>query len=121
MHLPPLNSLRCFEAAARHRNFTAAAKELGVTQAAVSKQIKNLEEHLGLPLFNRSNGRMQLTREAERLFHSTSVALTEIETTVAQLRRKRSGNDHLTIATTLAFANFWLMPRIALFRAQFQK
>lgn len=59
--LPPLNSLRAFEAAARHLSFTLAADELNVTQAAVSHQIKSLEEHLGTPLFHRLNRALRLT------------------------------------------------------------
>jgi len=59
--LPPLNALRTFEAAARHLSFTRAAEELFVTQAAVSHQIRTLEEHLGVPLFRRLNRRLMLT------------------------------------------------------------
>src|SRR5688572_11370595 len=58
--LPPLSSVRVFESAARHQNFTSAAAELGMTQAAVSYQIRLLEERLGLPLFARSKGRVTL-------------------------------------------------------------
>src|SRR4051812_49996573 len=60
-HLPPLPSVRVFEAAARHENFTLAAAELGLTQAAVSYQIRLLEERLGLPLFIRSKRRVTLS------------------------------------------------------------
>ena len=59
--LPPLNALRAFEAAARHLSFTKAAAELHVTQAAISHQIKTLEEHLGVPLFQRRNKAVLLT------------------------------------------------------------
>src|SRR3546814_4079926 len=65
--LPPLNALRAFESAARHLSFTKAAGELHVTQAAISHQVKALEDHLGLPLFRRLNRRLVLT-EAGQLY-----------------------------------------------------
>ena len=65
--LPPLNALRTFEAAARHLSFTKAANELFVTQAAVSHQIRTLEEHLGTVLFRRMNRSLMLTDEGQAL------------------------------------------------------
>mgnify|MGYP001381838751 CR=1 FL=1 len=65
--LPPLNSLRTFEAVARHLSFTNAAREINVTQAAVSHQIKTLEEQLGVKLFNRIRRRVLMTEEAQNL------------------------------------------------------
>ena len=65
--LPPLNSLRAFEASARHRSFTRAAEELNVTPAAISHQIKGLEEVLGARLFRRAKGTLMLTDEGQRL------------------------------------------------------
>ena len=65
--LPPLSALRTFEAAARHLSFTRAAAELYVTQAAVSHQIRALEEHLGAPLFRRLNRRLMLTDQGQLL------------------------------------------------------
>ena len=65
--LPPLAAIRAFEAAARTENFTAAAAELGMTQAAVSYQVKSLEERLGAPLFVREKGRARLTALGQRL------------------------------------------------------
>lgn len=66
--LPPLNALRAFEAAARHLSFTRAADELNVTQAAVSHQVKTLEEQIGLPLFRRLSRGLVLTDEGQTLF-----------------------------------------------------
>jgi LysR family glycine cleavage system transcriptional activator len=66
--LPPLNALRAFEAAARHLSFTKAAEELFVTQAAVSHQVKSLEEHLGMPLFRRFNRRLAMTDAAQSYY-----------------------------------------------------
>ena len=73
--LPPLNALRAFEAAARHLSFTRAAQELNVTQAAISHQIKALEEHLGLSLFRRLNRALLLTDEGQALFPAVRDAL----------------------------------------------
>ena len=72
--LPPLAAIRAFEAAARTENFTAAAAELGMTQAAVSYQVKSLEERLGAPLFVRERGRVRLTPLGARLLPSLSTA-----------------------------------------------
>src|SRR3546814_8261512 len=66
--LPPLNALRAFEAGARHLSFTKAAEELHVTQAAVSHQVKALEEHLGYPLFKRMTRKLGLTEQGRALF-----------------------------------------------------
>ncbi|MGZ8282842.1 MAG: LysR family transcriptional regulator, partial [Allosphingosinicella sp.] len=65
--LPPLSAVRVFESAARHENFTSAASELGMTQAAVSYQIRLLEERLGLSLFTRAKGRVSLTDAGRRI------------------------------------------------------
>jgi DNA-binding transcriptional LysR family regulator len=116
--LPPPNSLVAFEAAARSENFTLAARELRVTQAAVSHQIKNLETDLGLRVFHRLNGKVKLTEEGERLFRSVVIGLEQNANTVSELKR-HAARPHLTIAATLSFAGFWLMPRIATFRDEF--
>ena len=70
--LPPLNALRVFDAAARHLSFTKAAEELFVTQAAVSHQIKSLEDFLGLKLFRRRNRSLLLTEEGQSYFQAVS-------------------------------------------------
>ena len=77
--LPPLNTLRVFEAVARHLSFTQAAKELYVTQAAVSHQIKSLEDHLGVKLFSRVNRRVLMTEEAQMLLPSVISAFSNIQ------------------------------------------
>ena len=71
--LPPLNALKAFEAASRHLNFTKAADELFVTQAAVSHQIKSLEEHLGIKLFMRKNRTLLLTEEGQSYFYEIRI------------------------------------------------
>ncbi len=114
--LPPVNSLIAFEAAARHLNFTYAAKELDVTQAAVSRQIKVLEDHLGTQVFERLSRGLKLTPQGLQLHQSVTMGLTHIASTVAQLGRTRRPGE-LTVSTSVPFANYWLMSRITKFRA----
>ena len=104
--LPPLAAVRAFEAAARAENFTAAAAELGMTQAAVSYQVKSLEERLGAPLFVREKGRVKLTPLGQRLLPSLSSAFDSIEAAFASHREE--DESLLTVTTTHTFANTWL-------------
>ena len=83
--LPSLNGLRAFEAAARHLSFTRAAEELSVTQAAVSHQVKTLEEQIGLPLFRRLNRALILTDEGQTLFPAVRGALDALAEAVDRL------------------------------------
>jgi LysR family glycine cleavage system transcriptional activator len=104
--LPPLTAIRAFEAAARNENFTAAAAELGMTQAAVSYQVKALEERIGAPLFVREKGRARLTPLGQRLLPALSHAFDAIE---AAFESNRAEDESLlTITTTVTFANTWL-------------
>jgi len=114
--LPPANSLVTFEAAARHLNFTRAAAELSVTQAAVSRQVQLLEDNLGQRLFERQPRGLLLTAAGERLFAAVTMGLGHIATTAADLRRVRREGE-LTVSTSVTFANYWLMSRVAKFRA----
>ncbi len=114
--LPPANCLVVFDAAARHLNFTKAAGELGVTQAAVSRQIHTLEDNLGVPLFLRLHRTLQLTREGARLQRAVTMGLEHIANTAADIRRIRKAGD-LTVSTSVTFASYWLMSRVAKFRA----
>ncbi len=91
--LPPTNSLVAFEAAARHLNFTRAAKELLVTQAAVSRHIKVLEDHLGLLLFRRLPRALQLTPQGRRLQAAVTMGLEHIANTAADLRLSSCDQD----------------------------
>ncbi len=114
--LPPLNAMRAFEAAARHLSFTRAAQELNVTQAAVSHQIKSLEDHLGMPVFRRLNRALMLTDAGQALFPAVNEALDIMTTAVDRLHRHdRSGV--LTVTTMDSFAATWLVPRLGRFRA----
>lgn len=116
--LPPLSSLVAFEAAARRSSFTIAAGELGVTQAAISRQIRALEEHLGVMLFRRMHRTVRLTAEGQRLHSAVKMGLEHIADTATGIRRAAAG-AHVTVSAAIAFATFWLMPRIAKFRAAF--
>ncbi len=116
--LPPPNALVTFEAAARHRNFTRAADELGVTQAAVSRQIRSLEDHLGVAVFRRAPKGLQLTRDGRRLYQAVTMGLEHIAATAADIRRVR-GDAEVTVSTSVTFASYWLMSRIAKFRAAY--
>src|SRR3989442_2452483 len=110
--LPPLETFRFFEAAARHLNFTPAAKEMHVTHGAVSQRIKRLEGHLGTPLFRRSGRGMLLTDEGRRLMERVRAALSEITEGVEAIRS--SDRDRiLTVSMLPGFATYSLMPRLA--------
>lgn len=112
--LPPLAAIRAFEAAARTENFTAAAAELGMTQAAVSYQVKSLEERMGAPLFVREKGRVRLTALGARLLPALSSAFDSIEAAFATHREE--DESLLTITTTHTFANTWLAWRLGGFQ-----
>src|SRR3982751_4939415 len=114
--LPPLAAIRAFEAAARTENFTAAAAELGMTQAAVSYQVKSLEERLGSPLFVREKGRARLTPLGQRLLPPLSSAFDGIEAAFASHREE--DETLLTITTTHTFANTWLAWRLGAFQME---
>jgi LysR family glycine cleavage system transcriptional activator len=116
MRLPPANSLVAFEAAARQLNFTRAAKELGVTQAAVSRQIQILESHLGINLFQRTPRALKLTPAGQRLHKAVTMGLEHIAGTAGELKRNGPSAD-LTVSSSVTFASYWLMSRIAKFRA----
>ncbi|CAN5150943.1 transcriptional regulator GcvA [soil metagenome] len=112
--LPPLAAVRVFEAAARLENFTAAANELGMTQAAVSYQVKLLEERLGLSLFHRVGRKVALTDRGRSLAPVIIRAFDEMRQGFATL----AGEDSavLTISCTNSFANLWLAPRLGIFQ-----
>lgn len=116
-HLPPLNALRFFEAAARHRSFVRAAEELHVTPAAVSQQIKLLEEYLGVTLFKRGKS-LALNESAKDSMHLISDAFDQLE---RAMLRVRSGSiaGPLTISAPPAFASRWIIPRLRDFYARY--
>ena len=115
--LPPLTALTAFEAAARLTSFTKAASELGVTQAAISRQIHLLEEYFGFPLFLRLHRKIKLTEKGKSLASAAQDAFDLLAASVAEV----SMADHeaeLTIAATVAFSHFWLLPRISEFSSR---
>ena len=114
--LPPLPAVRAFEAAARHGTFSAAAGELGITQAAVSYQVRVLEERLGAPLFLRIGRRVTLTPAGARAAARLSLALDEIDAAFQELR----GNDDdvLRLTATATMANGWLARHLGRFQAE---
>jgi len=114
--LPPLNSLRAFEVVSRHESFRAAAEELHVTAAAVSQQIKALEEHLGRKLLRRRSGGYSLTPEALAGLPHLRDAFDELSSAVAAMTS--GGQRILTISAVPSLAGEWLVPRLHRFREQ---
>lgn len=112
----PLNALRAFESSARHLSFTRAARELNVTQAAVSQQVRALEDRLGARLFTRLPRGLAMTDEGLALLPVVSDAFGRID---AVLRQFEGGHFHevLTLGVVGTFAVGWLMPRLRRFRA----
>lgn len=112
--LPPLAAIRVFEAAARHLSFTRAAEELGMTQAAVSYQIKVLEERVGAPLFLRRPREVVLTDAGQRLAPEVTRAFETMREAFAAFSDRAEGT--LTINTMHTFAAQWLAPRLGVFQ-----
>ena len=110
------NHLMVFEVAARHQSFTAAAKELNVTQPAISRSIRELESALGMPLFTRGYRSVELTDAGEILFHAVSAGFGRIRQTATWLHRRAMA--HVTLLTSAAFASFCLAPRLSDFQAR---
>ena len=111
--LPPLSSLRPFEAAARLESFSRAAEELHLTHGAVSHQVRALEEHLGVPLFARHGKRVALTAAGRAFAETVRSALDAIAAGAEALRSRR--DDRLTVSVLPSFASRWLMPRLIRF------
>ncbi|WP_166675681.1 LysR substrate-binding domain-containing protein [Pseudomonas sp. JV241A] len=107
----PLTALRTFESAARLGGFKAASDELAVTPAAVSHQIKRLESHLGLLLFERSSQGVRLSEAGERLYLQVHQGLANLQRSVDALQPP-CDRQQLTLTTTAAFASAWLIPRL---------
>ena len=110
-----LNGLRMFEAAARHLSFTVAAGELNVTQAAVSQQIRRLEEELGVKLFVRGRGGLSLSVSGQELAGSTKTALSIIHKSIGRITNTET-EGVLAISTLASFASRWLIPRLSKFQ-----
>jgi LysR family transcriptional regulator, glycine cleavage system transcriptional activator len=115
-NLPPLDLVQGFEAAARTLSFTKAAEELFITQSAVSRQIRALEDHLGVTLFDRRPRSLALTDQGRVLYRAAAEFLERLQETTDRLRADR-GVPHLTVTTTGGFASLWLIPRLRTFTA----
>jgi LysR family transcriptional regulator, glycine cleavage system transcriptional activator len=114
VRLPPLSAVRVFEAAARRENFTQAAAELGMTQAAVSYQIRLLEERLGVPLFARVKGRVTLTDAGRRIAPLVASAFETLDDAFSGL--VADDQALLSVSTAQTFASTWLAPRLGAFQ-----
>jgi LysR family transcriptional regulator, glycine cleavage system transcriptional activator len=113
--LPPLNALRAFEAAARHLSVSKAAEELHVTPAAISHQVKGLEEWLGVQLFRRLNRQILLTDAGQTCLKGLREGFDQLADTVAKVQVVPSGGP-LTVTVAPSFASKWLVPRLDRFR-----
>jgi len=111
-HLPDLDLLAGFEAAARHLSFTKAGEELFLTQSAVSRQIKELEEQLGVELFHRRHRALALTEAGQQFYAAAAQVLTTMRSATSRLRAQ-AGRKTLSVTTTNSFAALWLIPRLA--------
>jgi len=112
--LPPLDLLRSFEAAARHLSFTKAAEELFITQSAVSRQIQQMESHLGAAMFERRHRSLALT-ESGAVMHRAVVDCLERLRDATTRVRAQSTLRHVAITCTPGFASLWLIPRLSRF------
>lgn len=113
-NLPPLTGMAVFEAAARHMNFRLAAEELNVTTSAVSRQVKAVEDEIGMALFNRSARGVALTPTGEALCAVLSQSLARISE-VVQREKQGARMARVTLACSHAMATMWLMPRMGRF------
>jgi LysR family transcriptional regulator, glycine cleavage system transcriptional activator len=111
-----LTLLQTFEVVARHCSFTRAAEELCLTQSAVSRQVKQLEDELGVLVFSRLHRAIEMTPEGQKLFASVGRGLREIDSGLYSLRGGIKV-PQITVSASVAFAHFWLMPKISRFRA----
>ena len=116
VRLPPLNALKAFESAARHLSLKRAAQELNVTPAAISHQVKALEEYIGAPLFHRLNRGLELTPAAREALPKLSEGFDSLAQAVARLRPQPASGP-VTVSVAPSFAARWLMPRLHRFFA----
>ena len=110
-----LDSLRAFEAVARRLSFSAAADELHLTQPAISRQIKGLEEELGTTLFIRGTRRVELSAAGAAMAHTVAPLLGSLDRVVRDIRNRR-GRPQVSLSTFASFATLWLLPRLAEFQ-----
>src|SRR5262245_61385684 len=111
--LPALDLLVGFESAARHLSFTKAGEELFLTQSAVSRQIKELEDQLGAALFERRHRALVLTEAGQQFYASAAQVLATMRAATERLRAHSGRRRPLSVTTTSSFAALWLIPRLA--------
>src|SRR5688572_12288328 len=111
--IPSLTALRCFDASVRHRSFTRAAREVNLTQGAVSHQVLGLEELLGVPLFVRNRAGLQLTGAGHAYWGEVSQALRQIERATQSMRTHGGEGGVLNLCVASSLATYWLMPRLS--------
>ncbi len=116
--LPPLNWLRAFESAARYNNFTTAAKELNLTPAAISHQVRSLEQHLDFLLFERLARSLKLTDKGRAYLPSVRRAFEDLSASTTGIFGTK-GKQSINIRCTAAFSIFWLAPRLKSFFARY--
>ncbi|MEM7361015.1 MAG: LysR family transcriptional regulator [Pseudomonadota bacterium] len=112
-----LFGLSVFEVVARHGNFTAASKTLGLTQSSISQRIKRLESDLGVALFTRKSRGVELTNEGLRLLYAISPAMSQLHDSVTTLLERKL-RPRVRISADFAFSTFWLMPRLSHMRSE---
>jgi LysR family glycine cleavage system transcriptional activator len=117
-NLPPLNALRAFEAAARSGSFVQAGQELGVSSAAISLQVKSLEQHLGKNLFFRKGNRIFLTDSGEAIYPKAAKAFGHLSD-ISLLVQNHSARPQLSISVLPALSELWLLPKAIQFRQEF--
>jgi LysR family transcriptional regulator, glycine cleavage system transcriptional activator len=118
--LPPLETLRVFEVACRHGSYSEAARELNVTHSAVSQRIRQLEDELGLTLFERQGNRMVPTPSGVRLQAGVSGAFSELGAALGSLRARRTDAE-ITVSLLPVMAARWLVPRLPRFKARYPR
>ncbi len=114
--LPPLATLVAFESAFRHHSFTRAADELALSQASISRRVRELEQHLGVRLFERRRYDVVPTADAEMLAATVRVSLNELAATADRLRSRAAGTESLTLFSDLGLANTLIAPLIGAFQ-----
>jgi LysR family glycine cleavage system transcriptional activator len=118
--LPPLETLRVFEVACRHGSYSEAARELHVTHSAVSQRIRQLEEELGLTLFERQGNRMAPTSSGLRLQAGVKSAFSELSASLGSIKTHRTDAE-ITVSLLPVMAARWLVPRLPRFKARFPR
>ena len=116
--LPSMSALQSFEAAARHLNFTRAAEEIGITQSGISRQIKSLEDHIGIPLFDRVGPRLVLTDTGRAYAREVARILDDLEAVSLDMVRGWKTDSALSVGALPTVAARWLAPKLTGFSAR---